>query len=213
MTKWYLLPGMGADSSMYNLLRKEVSFEINYIDWPRYRGEKTFVEVAKRVVEENGIQDGDIVGGSSLGGMIGIEIARLKSVRAIVLLGSAVSPAELHSSLSLFSPLIKIIPISLMQTLAGKYGGAIGKMFAEANAEFIREMSLYMPRWQGLKDIQTPFFRIHGADDWVIRCPKTGSEIVKNTGHLLTMTHVKDCAAFLSKVRHSLLENNEGGWI
>ncbi|MBA4390877.1 MAG: hypothetical protein C0399_08050 [Syntrophus sp. (in: bacteria)] len=186
---------------MYDLLRKEVPFEINYIDWPRYRGEKTFAEVAKRVVEENNIQDGDIVGGSSLGGMIGIEIARLKSVRAVVLLGSAVSSTELQGSLSLFSPLIKIVPISLIQALAGKSDNIIAKMFAKADAEFIRATSLYMPRWQGFKDLQVPLFRIHGEKDQVIRCPKTGSEIVKNAGHFLAMIHAKECGAFLNKIK------------
>lgn len=192
---------MGADSSMYDLLRKEVSFEINFTDWPLYRGEKTFAEVAKRVVGENGINDGDIVGGSSLGGMIGIEIARLKSVRAVVLLGSAVSSAELQGPLSFFSPLIKIVPISFMQTLAGKSENVIIKMFADADAEFMRAMSLHISEWPGLKDLRVPLFRIHGEKDRVIRCPKTGSEIVKNAGHFLAMTHTKDCAAFLSKVK------------
>lgn len=201
MNKWYLLPGMGADFSMYDLLRREVSFEINFINWPRYRGEKTFAEVAKRVVEENGIEDGDIVGGSSLGGMIGIEIASLKRVRTLVLFGSAVSPSELNGSLSLFSPLIKIVPISFMQKLAGKYGGTIAKMFAGADAEFIRAMSLYMPEWPGLKDLQTPLFRIHGDKDRVIHCPEIGSEIVKNAGHFLAMTHAKECGTFLNKIQ------------
>jgi pimeloyl-ACP methyl ester carboxylesterase len=201
MDKWYLLPGMGADSSMYDLLRKEVPFEINYIDWPRYRGEKTFAEVAKRIVGEKDIKDGDIVGGSSLGGMIGIEIARLKSVRAVVLLGSAVSSAELQGSLSFFSPLIKIVPISLIQAFAGKSENVVAKMFAKADAEFIRAMSLYMPGWHGLKDLQVPLFRIHGEKDRVIRCSKTGSNIVKNAGHFLAMTNSKECGAFLNKIK------------
>jgi len=32
--KWFLLPGMGADCSMYDLLRQELDFDINVINWP-----------------------------------------------------------------------------------------------------------------------------------------------------------------------------------
>ena len=94
ISKWYLLPGMGANSSMYDLLRQELDFEINFIDWPKYNGEKAYSEVAKRIIEENDIQDGSICGGSSLGGMVAIEIAKQKKIAAIVLLGSATSSVE-----------------------------------------------------------------------------------------------------------------------
>ena len=118
MIKWHLLPGMGASSAMYNSLRREVGFEINYIDWPDYRGEKTYAEVAKRVIDACGIEDGDIAGGSSLGGMIALEIAKQRKLSAVVLLGSATNHGEVQGLLSLLSPLAGLTPLSLIQILA-----------------------------------------------------------------------------------------------
>ncbi len=72
MSKWIILPGMGASASMYNALRHTVGFEISFINWPDYRGEKTYAEVARRVISDNSINENDVVGGSSLGGMVAL---------------------------------------------------------------------------------------------------------------------------------------------
>ncbi len=49
MNKWFLLPGMGANSTMYDALRGEIEFDISFINWPVYRGETSYEEVASRI--------------------------------------------------------------------------------------------------------------------------------------------------------------------
>jgi len=202
--KWHLLPGMGANSSMYDSLRPKLDFEINFINWPKYRNEKTYSETAKRVIEENNIEDDDIVGGSSLGGMVAVEIARQKRLKAIVLIGSAISPAEVQDILSLLAPLTAITPISLIQILIGKHKNIITKMFSEADSDFIRAMCQYLPKWSGVANTSAPLFRIHGQKDNIISCPKAGCEIVANAGHLLAITHAKECGEYLNKINRQL---------
>ncbi len=176
MNKWYLLPGMGANSSMYDALRCEIEFEINFINWPKYRDEKTYSETAKRVIEENNIEDGDIVGGSSLGGMVAVEIARQKRLKAIMLIGSAISPAEVQGILSLLAPVTAITPISLIQILIGKHENIITKMFAEADSDFIRAMCQYLPKWSGVANTSAPLFRIHGQKTTSFLVPKPAAK-------------------------------------
>lgn len=187
---------MGANSSMYDALRSELDFEINFINWPKYKDEKTYSETAKRVIEENNVEDNDIVGGSSLGGMIAVEIARKKRLKAIVLIGSAMRPAEIQGILSLLAPLTAITPISFIQILIGKHGNTITKMFAEADSEFIRAMCRHLPKWSGVINTSSQLFRIHGQKDNIIPCPKDGCEIVANAGHLLAFTHAKECGEY-----------------
>ncbi len=196
MNKWYLLPGMGASSAMYNSLRREVGFEINYIDWPDYCGEKTYAEVAKRVIDACGIEDGDIAGGSSLGGMIALEIARQRKLSAVVLLGSATSPGEVQGFLSSLSPLAGLTPLSLIQILAGKQENIVPRMFAEADPEFVRSMCVYLHSWPGNRNPGVPLYRIHGEKDHVMPSPAEGCEIVPDAGHLLAITHSRECGAF-----------------
>ena len=201
MSTWYLLPGMGANPAMYNSLRREVGFEINYIDWPDYRGERTYAEVAKRVIDACGIKDGDIAGGSSLGGMIALEIARQRKLSAVVLLGSAPSPGEVQGLLSLLSPLAGFTPLSLIQILAGKHENIVPRMFAEADPEFVKSMCVYLRSWPGNRNPGAPLYRIHGKKDHVIPCPTEGCEIVPEAGHLLAITPSRVCGAFLNSVK------------
>lgn len=207
MKGWFLLPGMGANPSMYDSLRPELDFEINFIGWPKYKNEKTYSEAATRVIEENGIEDGDIVGGSSLGGMVAVEIAYQRKLRAIVLIGSAISSVEVQGILSHLAPLSAITPISLIQLLVGKHENIITTMFAEADSEFIRAMCQYLPKWSGASASATPLFRIHGQKDYVIPCPKVGCKIIAKAGHLLSITHPKECGKYLNEINQQLQIN------
>jgi hypothetical protein len=72
--RWFLLPGMGATAAMYNGLKNKLGFKVNFLNWPEYRGEKTYADVARRVIKENDINADDVVGGSSLGGMVALAI-------------------------------------------------------------------------------------------------------------------------------------------
>ena len=74
--RWFLLPGMGATDAMYNGLKHKLGFKVNFLNWPEYRGEKMYADVARRVLKENDIGADDVVGGSSLGGMVALEIAQ-----------------------------------------------------------------------------------------------------------------------------------------
>lgn len=195
---------MGANPSYYDSLRKEINFEINFISWPTYKGEKTFSAMAKRIIDENSIKDGDIVSGSSLGGIVALEMARHIKPRAIVLMGSAVSRSEVRRILALLAPLAVITPVSLIQRLAGKYENIVTRMFAEAEPEFIRAMCLYLPKWPGAAVSNAALFRIHGQKDLVMPCPRTGCEKVPNAGHLLALTHPVRCGNFLNKIDRQL---------
>ena len=200
MSKWFILPGMGATSAMYESLLPEIDFEVNFIDWPEYKGETTYVEVAKRLIEENDISDGDIIGGSSLGGMVALEIAQILQPKTTVLLGSAVNKREVQSALSLLSPIAVVTPISLIQFLVGKHNSLITKMFSNSDPRFIRAMCLHLPSWPGYSGPKENILRLHGRKDHVIPCPATGAEIVEGAGHLLAMTHPEETGQFLKKV-------------
>jgi esterase/lipase len=204
VSRWFLLPGLGASGAMYNALKRRVSFSINFPDWPAYNGEKSYEEVALRVIKENNIADGDIIGGSSLGGMVSLEMTKFIRPQAVVLIGSAVGPQEIQKLLSLLSPLAKITPLSAVQTVAGKYASLVTSMFSRADTEFIRAMCLYLTSWRGYAGAMDNIYRIHGRNDHIIPCPATGSEVIEDAGHLVAITHAAETALFLENVRNRL---------
>jgi pimeloyl-ACP methyl ester carboxylesterase len=199
MNKWYLLPGMGASSEMYDSLKRELSFKVHFLSWPGYRNESTYREIAERIVEENGINDGDIIGGSSLGGMVALEIATIVNVRAVLLIGSAIGKNEINKLIVRLSPLASITPISLVKMLARKNENIVSQMFSKSNPDFIRSMCMYISSWPGYLGSADKVFRIHGEKDHIIDCPQSRCEIVINAGHLLAMTHAKECSEFIEK--------------
>ena len=50
--------------------------DIQYLDWPTYNNEKSIKDISIRIINEYNIDSSDIVGGSSLGGMVSAEIAK-----------------------------------------------------------------------------------------------------------------------------------------
>lgn len=195
---------MGASAAMYNSLKHKVDFEINFLNWPVYRGEKTYSEVARRVISEYNINDGDIIGGSSLGGMVALEIADIINPSATILLGSAVTSNEVQNILSLMAPLAFITPISVVQVLVGKNKNLISSMFADSDTEFIRAMCQYLNSWSGYRGSLEKVFRLHGKKDLIIPCPASGCDVVEDAGHLLAITHAQETASFLNKIRREL---------
>ena len=204
MTEWYVLPGMGASSEMYDLLKAELSFEVIFLNWPYYRGESSYREIAERIISENQINENDIVGGSSLGGMIALEMAMFLNTRAVILIGSALNRNEINKILTRLSFLASATPFSFLQVLAGKRKQIVYQMFSAADQRFIRAMCKSVQSWSGYHGPVDKVYRIHGQKDHIIPCPEYGCEVVKNAGHLVAMTHPEACAAFFEKTNLNL---------
>jgi hypothetical protein len=195
---------MGASSKMYNSLKQELSFDVHFLNWPKYQNEVSYKDIAESVIAENHIRDTDLIGGSSLGGMVALEIAAILKPKAVILMGSAISGSEINKLLSVFSSFASIAPISFIQTLSGKNEHIVSQMFSDSDPDFIRAMCKYIPTWPGYQGAIDKVYRIHGQNDRIITCPKSGCDVIKDAGHLLAITHAKECAALIEKVSSHL---------
>lgn len=200
-TEWYILPGMGATSEMYSSLKRELSFRAHFLDWPKYRSERSFRAVAERIIAENPINKNDVVGGSSLGGMIALEVSMILNTKAVVLVGSALRNDEINRLLAIISPLASITPLSFIQAIAGKNEKAVSQMFSASDPDFIRSMCKYLSLWSGYIGPVEKVFRIHGQKDHIITCPQSGCDVIENAGHLLAITHANACSKFFEKTK------------
>ena len=203
-----MLPGMGATAAMYNGLKHKLGFPVDFLNWPAYSSEKTYTDVARRIIKEHAIGKEDVVGGSSLGGMVALEIAQLTNAKAIVPLGSAVDRKEVQTLLSLLAPIATAAPMTIIQALVGTHQSLVSTMFADSDPEFIRAMCLYLPSWNGYDGPMKKVFRLHGKKDHVIPCPTSRCEVVETAGHLLAITHAAETAAFLQRVYWQLDANS-----
>lgn len=202
----YILPGLGADATMYGSAFRTLK-DVHYADWPHYNNEKSIKDVAIKLIDQYAINPSDIVGGSSLGGMVASEIAKYIEVRKIILIGSTLTPKSINPILKKLSVLSEIAPIHLMQTLAGKTSEIIKnnvwktlfKMFGKANGAFIQAMCKAIFEWDGNPTPKCACAHIHGAKDHVIYPPQTAATIIDDAGHVIAMTHEEEVAEFIKQ--------------
>jgi pimeloyl-ACP methyl ester carboxylesterase len=191
----YVLPGMGADSGMYPAIWRTLPASV-FVDWPAYRGEKTIAEVAHRVVKQYAISPGAILIGSSLGGMVAGEIARLRRIDHLILVGSARNKEEVGGLLKLLGPLADLAPLAAIQQALGKLPSELLQMFSRAEPPFVRAMCRAIFDWPGMDEPSARVLRIHGKHDRVIPLP-ADADLVLDGGHLIAMTHAEECVAFI----------------
>ena len=194
----YILPGMGADHRMYPPPWPSL-VDSTFIDWPAYAGELTLAEVAQAIVAKHALARGAWLVGSSLGGMVACEIARLISVRGLILVGSATTRDEVSSWFSRLSPFFELAPINLVRQLAGIVPAEIAQMFKDSDPAFVRAMCRAIIRWEGLRNATIKIHRIHGRRDRVILFP-SGVDLALDGGHLIAMTHAAECVAYIRTI-------------
>jgi pimeloyl-ACP methyl ester carboxylesterase len=193
----HALPGMGADRRMFPKPWDSLPGFVAH-DWPEYSGERTIAETAEKVAKQWLIGDGDMVVGTSLGGIVACEIARIRKLRALVLIGSAVDKDEVNPLLALLHPLAGIAPLEWLKFSAGKIPAELPRMFAGVDAEFMRSMCAAIFRWDGLGTTKVACHRVHGSRDRVIP-PPPHVDFLLDGGHLISMTHAEECVKFVRR--------------
>jgi hypothetical protein len=142
------------------------------------------------------IRDGDVLVGTSLGGMVACEITKVRKIPVLYLVASAVTKHEVNSLIASMRPLIRVTPIEWIKFSAGTVPLERAQMFLSVEASFIRSMCAAVFEWEGLGVTTTRVFRIHGKRDYMIPPPKK-VDLLLDGGHLLTMTHADECAGFI----------------
>lgn len=193
---------MGADSSMYGAAFRVLK-EVQFPDWPVYNGEQSISEVALRIIQENNIQPQDIVGGSSLGGIVAAEISRQIQVGKLLLIGSTLNPYNINPILRKLGSLSEISPVNMISIFVGKanliFNNQLLAMFAKSDDRFIKAMCKAVFVWGGLEKPTCYTLHIHGAKDHIIHPPSRDAEIIPDGGHLIAMTHSEAVADFIKK--------------
>jgi pimeloyl-ACP methyl ester carboxylesterase len=199
----HALPGMGADRRMYPEPWSDISDFIAH-DWVPYSGELSLREIALAMCDACRIEDGDDLIGTSLGGMVACEITKIRKIRRLYLLSSAVRKEEICKLLAILHPLTRIAPIDWLRVSAGKIPLEVTKMFAGSESLFIRAMCSAIFQWEGLGPSETKVLRLHGRRDLVIPPPKE-VDLLLEGGHLISMTHPMECTVFIKADRQRLV--------
>jgi len=166
-------------------------------DWGQSGDVRSIRQLAEVTVAAGGIADGDVLVGSSLGGMVACEITKLRQIPRLFLIGSAVRKEEVNPLWAEFHSLVEKVPLDWVRASARKLPGELAAMFAAADPEFVRAMCLAIFQWDGLGATDTQVFRVHGRSDMVIPPPEH-VDLLLNGGHLIALTHARECVDFVA---------------
>src|SRR5258708_26766748 len=132
MSKIFLIPGLGADTRVYNNIDLG-DHEVICVDWIDPHKTDTLASYAQKLIRQYHITPGSVVIGNSLGGMIAVEIAKIIPVAKTILISSikTVDEAPWYFPLFRLLPVYKLIPGRLFKHLRSLIRLIFGKMNAD----------------------------------------------------------------------------------
>jgi pimeloyl-ACP methyl ester carboxylesterase len=213
-----LLPGLGADCRQWQ--PQQHAFPGLVVpSWIPPLREDTLPSYAKRLAESLPAARSMVLGGSSFGGMVALELARFLSPKAVLLIGSCRSNESLNPVVLFLRPLLRHLPrwgiricqpiaplgVQTFRRLSPEFRRLSVKMFQDADPEFMRWAIGAILGWAPTPLTDVPVFHIHGKRDRMIRASKVAADVtLPDAGHLLNLTHPVQVNDFISKALASV---------
>ena len=192
------LPGMGATAEMHSRVGSLIP-NFKSVEWPNIDGCNDFSDLAVRCIEIYGINKSHVLVGSSMGGMVAGEIARILGNQHLVLIGSCLNSKSIgFGGLAKFSS--HIMSDGLIKLIGSKGSiSMLSRMIKQVDPQFIRWSLQKIGGWKGvnvseLKDVHS----IHGMIDPIIPITRVSpDEIIPTGGHFIAISHPKTVAKFI----------------
>jgi pimeloyl-ACP methyl ester carboxylesterase len=192
---YYLIPGMGADHRIYQKFKLEHG-NVHYLNWVDARDSRTMTDFAHIVAEKIQTQNNVIIG-SSMGGMMSVELSRIVNPLATILISAptgvhqfpkilkAVKQSKIHKAVT-----PKTIPYfyKLADTFMGFKSQQQRDMFYEMinglGPKFIHFSVKAVLEWDNRDEPSGKYLQIVGSKDVLFDYRKMKNPIVlQNGGH------------------------------
>lgn len=209
----FVLSGIGGDERLFD--RQREVRDVRPIHWiPPADAREPLTEYAARLARELRITGPFDLGGSSLGGMVSLELARHLSPRHVFLFGSCRTPDAVAPLLHVLRSLAPVSPDRLLRPArmllppVARWFGATTRTHADLFAQmlaatppaFIRWASIAVFSWPGVRELPMPIHHVHGDRDRLIPVRRVRPDrIVAGAGHLLNITHPDAVNDFIAR--------------
>lgn len=210
---WYLIPGLGADERVFRRLR--LAGAVHVLRWlaPQSPTEPLAHYAARLAAAVPPGQPCWLVG-VSFGGLLALEIGRLRPLARIVLISSLQSASELPSLLRLAraTGICRLVPFGMLARLPrlarwffGARGGAeyrlLRQILRDTDPAFARWATAQLLSWSS-EGVPTAI-RLHGTRDRLLPAGTAPIEYrLPGAGHFLIVSH----AAQVSQLLNSLAQ-------
>ena len=213
MSTVFLIAGLGADTRLYNNVDIPSGYEVIPVDWINPDKTDTLKSYAQKLIYQYNITYGSIVVGTSLGGMLAMEISKLIPLNKTILISSIKTIDEAPGYFKLFKniPLFKILPSKLFGSLGFMIKPMFGKMtdgdawllndmLRNTSPRFIKWAMGAVVKWDN-KTIPPNVYHIHGDKDLVFPYKNIkNAELIKGGTHIMVYNMPKHVNKLLKNI-------------
>jgi pimeloyl-ACP methyl ester carboxylesterase len=210
--KVYFISGMGADWRIYKYIQLPKGFEMEHLHWiPAEKGE-TLSAYALRLASRIDTREPFVLVGTSMGGMMSVEIAKRFPPAALVLISSIPVSSQMPGYLKLAKALrlTSMVPVPMLKKAATfKYffsreatndKAMIRQLILESDNAFIQWAMGACLDWRN-EEIPPFLSHIHGSRDEVFPIWLTRpTHKIRRAGHMMVMSHGRQVNAIIGEI-------------
>lgn len=213
-TKVYLFPGQGADKRLFDSLQLAGDYDTEVIEYGCPSKHETMQEFAVSLLSRIDTTQPFILIGTSLGGMLCVELSQICHPQKTIIISSAKSRSELpfRYRFQKVIPLYKIVPPVLI-----KFGAeflqpivepdrnlcksTFKAMLRDKSPRYMKNTIAMIINWSRTQN-STNIFHIHGTSDHTLPIRKIKSKhiAVINGSHMMTLTRGRELSNLLLQV-------------
>ena len=212
MSKIFLIPGLGADTRIYNNIDL-LDNEVIPVDWIEPDQSDTLTFYAQKLIKQYSIIQNCIVIGNSMGGMLAIEIAKLVPLSKVILISSikTVDEAPWYFKPLRVVPVYKVLPTSLLTSARFLIRLAFGAMndddlwlfndmLQKTSPVFIKWAIGAIMKWDN-KVVPPNVYQITGDRDHIFYYKKIkDATIIKGGTHIMIFDKAKQLNKWLKTI-------------
>lgn len=210
--KLYCISGLGIDQTPFEFLNINSDYELVFIKWIAAKKKETLPEYAIRLAKVIDDSEPFALLGLSFGGMISIEIAKIKKPEHLILLSSIPKPGQMPK-LYKFGKMIKIyawFPFKLVKKnvkLTNKLFGIKGQahqrimnnVFEKTDPEFLRWAVRAILTWKNKEEV--PHISIRGTRDKILPLLKANPDyVIEDGSHFMVVINSDQISSIINEI-------------
>ena len=212
MSKIYLISGLGADTRLYNNIDLH-EHEVVPVDWIEPHVTDTLATYAQKIIFQYNIQSVSVIIGTSLGGMIAIEIAKQVPINKVILISSIKTIIEAPWYFKVFqrAPVYRLLPGSFYRELGFMVKPIFGKfnehdawlfkdMLKKSSPVFIKWAMGAVLKWDN-QTIPPKVYHLIGDKDRVFNYKRIkDATVIKGGTHIMIFDRAKEINKLLKSI-------------
>ncbi|QNF33446.1 alpha/beta hydrolase [Adhaeribacter swui] len=209
----YLIPGLGADARMFQLLQLDVSrYNVVILDWLTPFKQESLVSYAQRMANQILVSNQPILlVGVSFGGMIAVEISKILKPARTILISSIKTSNELPGYLRFLGQLglHPYLPLHWVKKLPGLYNWIFGaktplekkilhQIIQSTDLSFVKWAFTAIVNWQN-QEQPANLIHVHGNQDKIFPLSYIKNPVVYAGEHLIILGKADELSSFITR--------------